>query len=189
MDTPEPRKRFPYSTENDYVLQRRAEELAALRKPVDSDARLLLLLRIAGIDFAIDQVHVRQIVSPLTIVPVPFADPCIRGITQTHGELISVIDLSILLGAPQTTGGNARHAVLVDDGDASFCIALDEAPATYSLPVEDVGTDDAYPIDWARPVIDGMFLFDHTRIGLLSIPRLTTHHYLRSLLNAGGTGE
>jgi chemotaxis signal transduction protein len=188
MQTSDGLKRYAYSAEDDDILLRRAEELALLRKPAETDVRLMLRMRIAGVEFAIDQKHVRQIISPVSLIPVPFTDPAIKGITHIRGELVSVIDLGELLGAPSISGGIPQHALLLDNRDLPFCLALEQTADTAVVSAEDVMTDESFIIEWARPVIDGMFLSEYGAIGILSIERLNSHQSLLTLLEADGHG-
>ena len=90
------------------VLRERARVLAQPR--ARRDVRTLSTQACAiferhGIAYAIDASYVRQVVRVLAPTPLPLTDPCWRGLTSLHGELLGIVDLPLLLDA---TGEAAR---------------------------------------------------------------------------------
>ena len=186
---PEQQKRYAYSTEDDLILSMRAEDLAVLQGSGEDEEQMMLRVRMAGFEFAIHQSTVLQIISPLSFIPVPFSESFIRGITHVHGAFVAVLDVPMLLNAPKQQHIQPTHAVLVDADPSPYCIALDQAPDSCIIFQQNL-TDRELPAnDWASPVIDGLFMFENTLIGIISIPRLSAHHHLRELIGAEKKGE
>jgi len=73
-----------------------------------STAVQLCTFRVAGEDFAIDIMRVREIIPPAPLTPVPSAPAHVAGVFRLHGDVIPVIDLGRRLGL--TVAAPSRRA-------------------------------------------------------------------------------
>jgi len=78
--------------------------------------------------------HVREVAQLDTVVPVPGAARWIAGVRHLRGEILPVVRLHDLLGAP---AGDPRRVVVVRDRDRSAALAVDRADAVEDLPEPD----------------------------------------------------
>ncbi len=84
--------------------------------------------------YAVPVERVREVAELGTVVSVPGAGRHVVGIRHLHGEILPVVRLNELLGAP---AGNPRRIVVVHDGDRSAGLAVDRADYVEDLPETD----------------------------------------------------
>ncbi len=66
----------------------------------------------------VDILQVQEINKQVLITEVPHAERCVRGVVNLRGEVITVVDLRIILGLePATIGTDTRIVVLSVDGE------------------------------------------------------------------------
>lgn len=104
--------------------------------------------------------HVREIAEIGTVVPVPGAGARVAGIRHLRGEILPVVRLHDLLGAPP---GNPRRIVVVHDDDRWACLAVDRADEVEDLPEPDGP---------GAPLTLGAVLHDGAMLGILDVPAL-----------------
>lgn len=56
---------------------------------------------VGGVHYAIDIWHVREIVNPLPVTPLPHVRSSVVGVADHRGEVIPVVDLRIQFGKPR----------------------------------------------------------------------------------------
>jgi purine-binding chemotaxis protein CheW len=81
--------------------------------------------------YAVPVERVREVAELGTVVSVPGAGRHVVGIRHLHGEILPVVRLNELLGAP---AGNPRRIVVVHDGDRWAGLAVDRADYVEDLP-------------------------------------------------------
>jgi purine-binding chemotaxis protein CheW len=104
--------------------------------------------------------HVREVAEIGTVVPVPGAGPRVAGIRHLHGEILPIVRLHDLLGAP---AGDPRRIVVVYDGDRCAGLAVDRAEEVEELPEPDAH---------GEPLTRGSVLHQGTMLGVLDVPAL-----------------
>ena len=68
------------------------------------------------------------------ITPVPLTQPWVRGLTNLRGQLISVVDLSVFIGANETRlSRDARIIVLADNG-LNTCLLVNNVAGLKAFP-------------------------------------------------------
>jgi purine-binding chemotaxis protein CheW len=111
------------------VLEERARLLARVPTPAPQAAEVLTVTTfdLANERYAIETEHVREVVRPADITPVPGAPEFLVGLLNLRGEILAVIDLRGFFGV--AAGAlTARSRVLVLGGDrAEFGILADAA--------------------------------------------------------------
>ncbi|MCW2952833.1 MAG: CheW protein [Conexibacter sp.] len=104
--------------------------------------------------------HVREVAEQGELVTVPGAGPHIAGLCHLHGELLPVVRLDRLLGAPT---GPRRRIVVVEDGARRAGLAVDAAEEVEALPEPDAP---------GEPLTRGSVLHEGRLIGVLDVPAL-----------------
>lgn len=89
---------------------------------------LFLIACINGHDIAIDARQIDAVVDIGPVVPVPRADPAIRGLAALRSRVATVIDTRLVLGLPPTPDGLRRAVTTNIDGHlyAFLVDALDD---------------------------------------------------------------
>lgn len=109
--------------------------------------RSLIVFSLGTEWYAVDLVHVRKILRPVPIAPVPGASAEVLGLMNSHGEVLAILDLRKLLGAGTTRVaaaagklvvvlqfGNREAGVIVDSvGDICDVRAQEVLPVLESL--------------------------------------------------------
>jgi purine-binding chemotaxis protein CheW len=102
--------------------------------------------------------YVDEVAEPGAVVPVPGAGPLLAGVRHLRGEILPVVRLHDLLGAP---AGHPRRVVVVHDRDRRAGLLVDRADG-----VEDLTPPDAP----GEPLTRGAVLHGGAVIGILDVP-------------------
>jgi purine-binding chemotaxis protein CheW len=103
---------------------------------------------------------VREVTQMGAVVTVPGAGPHVVGVSDLHGELVTVIRISELLSAPR---GSPRRLVVVEDDERRAGLCVDGANEVEELPE---------PLAAAAPLTRGAVLHEGHTIGILDVPAL-----------------
>ena len=86
------------------------------------------------------------------LTPVPTAPPAVRGVIQTHGQVVPVIDLSLSPTRPIRPGA---PLVIVEVGDQRFRVALLVEYLHDAPPVGSLGERrEVVPLDFSSAILD-----------------------------------
>ncbi|MFH0811681.1 MAG: chemotaxis protein CheW [Pseudomonadota bacterium] len=83
-------------------------------KPEDKSIRIILF-KVSGENWGLGFHDVQEVFEGREITPVPKAPPFIPGIVNLRGKIITVIDLALLIGAPQTKEETSKILCLRSD--------------------------------------------------------------------------
>lgn len=100
-----------------------------------NDARLLSVT-LAGQEFGIPVMQVRDVLGPQRTTVVPLAPRGIAGLLNLRGRIVTVIDMRALLGLPASDGGARPMQVVVEHGEDSFSLRVDAVGDVLELPEE-----------------------------------------------------
>jgi purine-binding chemotaxis protein CheW len=84
----------------------------ALQDAVDQTQYLTFTL--AGEEYAIGILQVKEILEYDTLTPVPQTPPCIRGVINLRGSVVPVVDLAVKFGLPATALTKRTCIVIVE---------------------------------------------------------------------------
>jgi purine-binding chemotaxis protein CheW len=113
------------------LLQRRAEQLA--KAPVATDASdevEVLACRMGDERYAVETRHLRAVQWVSAITPVPCTPPFVVGIVSVRGEIVTLLDLSTMVGL--------RAAPLFSDGQTVPVLLLGLTGMRSGLVVDEV---------------------------------------------------
>lgn len=113
------------------------------RLTAEFDGRRLLRFRAAGTACACDLTAVREIVRARAMARLPGAAPWVLGIMNVRGTLLTVVDLSVRLGAK--SGSPPRFVMVAEGAGRRFGIAVESVQG-----VAEVAVDAVTPIDAAH---------------------------------------
>jgi chemotaxis signal transduction protein len=94
--------------------------------------------------------HLVEVLEPAAPLPVPSAEPALRGVIPVRDALVPLVSLDALLSARRAEGAPADAAVLVQVGDVRFCLEVDAAESVAHEATLPVPPDAAMP--WARGI-------------------------------------
>lgn len=92
-----------------------------------------MLFRVGHATFGITLSHALEVIRRPNITPVPGVPGWVAGVYNLHGEIISVVRLSVFLGKPRE--------------DSTTMLVMDAGDQTIGMLVSSVETIYAYPLD------------------------------------------
>lgn len=122
------------------VLRQRAESLAQESvEEVKCDSVGLLLFRLDEEWYSVKVQDVREIYREHKIAPIPCVPPAILGVVNIRGEIISVTDLSKLLGLGRFGAAlDLAPAIVIHDREVTTAIVVEEVGDIVEVPLESV---------------------------------------------------
>lgn len=117
----------------DDILRQRADSLAAEQtETVHENREDVLLFSLGEESYGVRIGQVREIYNEYAITPIPCVPDFIVGVINIRGEIVSVTDLSKLIGA----GGAAAPA---SEGEQQPVVVVAEGPVCTALMVDAIG--------------------------------------------------
>jgi purine-binding chemotaxis protein CheW len=98
----------------------------------------LCTFRIAGEDYAIDIMRVREIIHPGPITPVPRAPAFVEGVIRLRGDVIPVIDVRKRFGLPGTPATRKSRFLVVNVAGRRIALVVDEVREVLRLPRSEI---------------------------------------------------
>lgn len=100
-------------------------------------ASTVLVVRAGRRQVALALADLVEVVEPTPPVPVPAAQPALRGLTTVRGRLVPLVHLGALLDGGQVPDAHGDAAVLIAAGGALICLeveAVEEVLRVAALP-------------------------------------------------------
>lgn len=111
-------------------------------QPTVAEQAQYLGFYIAGEEYAIGILRVREILEYDTLTKVPTTPPSIRGVINLRGSVVPVVDLAVKLGLPESVISKRTCIVVVEmdlDGERTVMgVLADAVTQVIDLPVSDV---------------------------------------------------
>jgi len=122
------------------VLRQRAESLAQESvEEVKRDSVGLLLFRLDEEWYSVKLQDVREIYREQKIAPIPCTPPAILGVVNIRGEIISVTDISRLLGLGRFAAAlDLAPAIVIHDREVTTAIVVEEIGDIVEVPLESI---------------------------------------------------
>ena len=98
----------------------------------------LCTFRIAGEDYALDIMRVREIIHPQPITPVPRAPAFVEGVFRLRGDVIPVIDVRKRFGLPATPATRKSRFLVVNVAGRRIALIVDEVREVLRLPRSEI---------------------------------------------------
>jgi purine-binding chemotaxis protein CheW len=107
-------------------------------KDVSAGAKLLATFLLGGAAFGIDAQLVEEVVKVGEITKVSHAPPCVVGIRNLRGRIVTVIDLRALLTLGAVPASGENRILIVDSRGEQLGLLVDSVADTISANAEDV---------------------------------------------------
>ncbi|HUL59682.1 MAG TPA: chemotaxis protein CheW [Anaeromyxobacteraceae bacterium] len=98
----------------------------------------LCTFRVAGEDYAVDIMRVREIIPPRPVTRVPRAVAFVEGVVRLRGEVVPVVDLRRRLGFPPEPPTRKTKLVLVRVGPSTLALVVDEVCEVLRVPRSEI---------------------------------------------------
>jgi purine-binding chemotaxis protein CheW len=98
----------------------------------------LCTFRIAGEDYAIDIMRVREIIHPLPVTPVPRAPVFVEGVCRLRGEVIPVVDVRKRFGLAAGPPTRKTRFLIVNVAGRRLGLVVDEVCEVLRVPASEL---------------------------------------------------
>jgi len=153
------------------VLRQRAESLA--QESVDEvklDLIGLLLFRLDEEWYSVKIQDVREIYREYRIAPIPCTPPAILGVVNIRGEMISVTDISRLLGLERKAAGfDLAPAIVIHNGEVATAIVVEEIGDIVEVPQESIEPPLSAIDRIGAQLITGSVHLDGRLVGIINV--------------------
>ena len=110
---------------------------------VDDERAQLLVVQVGESLYGIAVAQVREVVRAQRVVRVPGAPDVVRGIINVRGAVVTVLELSVLLGTPRAV--TSSSVVLLEHGTRLIGIAVDAVRDVRGQSASDDDSDASSP--------------------------------------------
>jgi purine-binding chemotaxis protein CheW len=137
----------------------------------------ILIFVLAGEEYAVDILRVREIIRYTTPTRVPGMPASVRGLINLRGRVVPVIDLAVRFGFPESVITERTSIVMVEttgpDGEVVIGIITDAVTAVLELNQEQVQPTPSFGTKVGAEFLDGMAeKGDQKFVMLLNIDRV-----------------
>lgn len=144
-----------------------------------------LCFKLAGEEYAIPLLSVKEVIGMPETTPVPQTPPHFVGIMNLRGSVISIMDLRLKLGH-KASKTEETTVMILDLGDSNLGVIVDEVNSVLSISEEEVAPkpviDSAKPTDYIR----GVFKHSDRLVLLIDIAKALSLEDRSTLARAKG---
>lgn len=144
---------------------------------------------LAGEDFGLEILKVREIIGMLDITPIPQTPDYVKGVINLRGRVIPVIDLRLKFGLPPMEYGERTCIIVVDvksgQGPMQMGVVVDAVSEVLNVGGEDLEPPPAFGHDLSHHYILGLAKTKGSIKILLDIDRVLSAEELLGLDNLG----
>lgn len=105
-------------------------------------------------EFAVETLKVQNISNNMLVTKVPKSDSHIRGLINLRGNIISLIDINLLLGTPNQFNENG-NIIIIDIEDEEIAISVDKVREVLDIDEKIIQKLDAEEVrDYVKGIIN-----------------------------------
>jgi purine-binding chemotaxis protein CheW len=93
---------------------------------------------VGEVHYAIDIAHVREIVNPLLITPLPHTPSEVCGVADHRGEVVPIVDLRVRFGLPSVEATRTTKWILVNAPRGLIGLVVDAVTEVFGTAGEEV---------------------------------------------------
>jgi purine-binding chemotaxis protein CheW len=146
------------------ILRARARELALAREETRVEVVPLLPFEVGGERFAVEVVHVHQVVDARRVDPLLGAPPGVLGLVLSRTRPVPVLDLRHALGLKGGGLQDLHRVVVIDDDGDLYGVAVERVAPRLEVPRTDLRPAGPGPFRYVTP--DRMAVLEPARIGV-----------------------
>jgi purine-binding chemotaxis protein CheW len=134
------------------ILAERAKKIAVPEADsIEAGIVEVLRFQLAYQEYALEMRYVREVILTGEITPVPGAPPFISGICAARGQIISLVDLRVLLSLPEKGLTDLNRVIVITDGHITFGVLADNITGIGTIPSYLILTpDSAMVLPWRQ---------------------------------------
>ena len=131
------------------VLVERAAALAVVPSaPIEEGASIrVLMFQLGAESYAVENRHVGEVAPLPRVTFLPCVPPFVLGIINLRGRIVSLLDLRVILGHPESRQDRRASVILLHSPDNEFGVLVDEILGIAEMP--------ASSLQGPPPVVNG----------------------------------
>lgn len=155
-----------------------------MSKTENADQTQYLTFRLAGEEYAVAILKVKEIIEYGTLTRVPQTPASVRGVINLRGNVVPVVDLAIKFGMPQSPLTNRTCIVIVEvDLDGEQCvmgILADSVSQVIDLAASEILAPPAFGTRIKVDFLNGMGKSGNKFVLILAIEKVLSSDELKS---------
>lgn len=136
---------------------------------------------LAGEEYGIEILKVRDIIGLMAITPVPKTPAFVKGVINLRGKIIPVVDLRTRFDMEATVRDRQTCIVVVDLGRLQMGVVIDQVSEVLDIAAKDVEPTPDFGVEFDTGFILGMGKIGERVIILLNINRVLTGEEMDAL--------
>ena len=122
------------------IFRARAKALAEETRGAEAGGQRIGVVefRLAHERYAVESVHVREVLPLKDVTPLPCTPPFVLGLINVRGQILSVIDLRVFFDLPRAVATTATRVVVLRSGDMEVGVVADVVVEARSVPLADI---------------------------------------------------
>ncbi|RPI62836.1 MAG: chemotaxis protein CheW [Planctomycetaceae bacterium] len=115
-----------------------------------------LTFSLAGEEYGLEILRVREIIGMMTITSVPRTPEFVKGVINLRGKVIPVVDLRLKFSMPSVENTDETCIIVVDVGDVEMGIMVDKVSEVLDISGDDIEDTPSFGVNVNTDFILGM---------------------------------
>lgn len=155
-----------------------SEELSGGAEAEEEALREYLSFRVAGEEYAVNIMEMKEIIKPRPTTEVPGSPPFISGVLSLRGVIIPVFRMRSRLGHPEGEKGAGERIVVVKSGEGFCGLAVDEVVGVVRVGQGGIEHPPAVLEGIDREFVAGIGRYEGRMLILLNLEKILDVHLL-----------
>jgi purine-binding chemotaxis protein CheW len=138
----------------------------------DVDAREFATVSIANQLFGIPVLQVQDVLSPQHIARIPMAPPCVAGVLNLRGRIVTAIDVRRRLGLPKAETTGTEMSVVVEYNNELYSLLVDEVGEVMVCRTDSIGPNPPTLDPTWQEISKGIVQLEDRLLVILHVQRL-----------------
>lgn len=143
---------------------------------LDDTVKELLAFRVAGQDYAVDIMMVREIRSSTAATSLPRAPAFVRGVINLRGMVLPILDLARRLGIGEESDLTRNVTIVVDHDGRSFGLMVDAVSDIISISSDTLQRPPSLSSELELGFVSALAIVDGKMIRILDLEAVIPRH-------------
>ena len=127
---------------------------------------------VGDVHYAVDIHRVREIITPLEVVPITHAPPAVLGVSDHRGEVVPIVDVRRRFGLPATQQTRRTKWIVVELGDRLAGLVVDGVTDVFGAGEPDQRSVPQIGVGDAARGIAAVYIYDGKLVFVLDVDRI-----------------
>ena len=127
---------------------------------------------VGDVHYAVDIHRVREIITPLEVVPITHAPPAVLGVSDHRGEVVPIVDVRRRFGLPATQQSRRTKWIVVELGDRLAGLVVDGVTDVFGAGEPDQRSVPQIGVGDAARGISAVYIYDGKLVFVLDVDRI-----------------